>query len=189
MATAEAIALFVESALTLLRASLPPLVNPARIVAVRPDQFADFADPTTPAVTIFLYRVTVEDSERNRLRRTLPGGRSTRPLLPLSLQMLVTPWARQIADEHQILGRILQTFYDNAEMGPAVLQGAAWDPQDSVQLMPDPLQIEEIHRVWESSELPYRLSVAYLARVVGIEPAEILTPSIVTSAAFVGAES
>lgn len=188
MATTEAIALFVESAMTLLRASLPPLVNPTRIVATRPSQFVDFNDPPTPAVTIFLYRVTVEDSQRNRASRILPGGRTSRPLLPLNLHFLVTPWARQISDEHRILGRIVQTFYDNSEMGSSVLQGAAWDSQDSVQLIYDSLPIEDLHRIWESSELPYRVSVGYIGRVVGIEPGQIETPSIVTSAQFIGVE-
>ncbi len=188
MATVDAVSHAVETILFLLRSRIPPLVDPAQIVAARPDQFEDFPDALQPAITVFLYRISIHEETRNSLRRILPDGRMTRPLLPLNLYFMITPWARSVSDEHLVLGRVMQALYDNAELGPAQLQGNAWETNDSVQLLFDSLPIEDHYRIWETTELPYRLSATFIARVVGLEPGEARQFGIVTSAELVGAQ-
>ena len=109
---------------------------------------------------------------RNAPRRRLPDGSITRPLLPLELSFMITPWAVSTTDEHLLAGLVLQTLYERAELGPAHLQGGSWEPGDSVQLVFESLTSEEHYRVWDTVGMPYRLSLTYLARVVGIEPRE-----------------
>lgn len=176
MAGPDAIRDVGDTLLALLRGGIDPaIVDPARIVLATPQEFDGFANPDRPMVTIFLYRVAINAEMRNRPRRTLPDGRVTRPLLPLELYFLVTPWARRASDEHRIAGRILQVLYDSGELGSAALQGDSWEPGDSVQLLLESLSIEDHYRIWDSSEMPYRLSLTYLARVVGIRPGEAQT--------------
>jgi hypothetical protein len=45
-------------------------------------------------------------------------------------------------------------------------------PLDRVQVIPTDLSLEDIMRIWDSLQPSYRLSVAYVARVVLIDPAE-----------------
>lgn len=186
MATIDAVAHVVDSILFVLRSRIPPVVPAAQILAARPDQFEAFQDPAQPVVTVFLYRISVHEEIRNSAKRVLPNGRMTRPLLPLNFHFLVTPWARQVNDEYLITGRIIQALYDNAELGPAQLQGSAWDTNDSVQLILDSIPLDDHFRIWETTEFPYRLSTTFIARVIGLEPAEQRTFGIVTEAHLVG---
>lgn len=186
MATADVVRDVADTVIFLLRSSVPPMVAQDQIFAATPDEFSALQDPASPAITIFLYRVAVNSEMRNSPRRVLPDGRVTRPSLPLELYYLITPWARETRDEFRIIGRVLQALYDRAEIGTADLQGTSWSPGDSVQLVLDSLPIEDHLRIWETTDLPYRLSLTYLARVVGIEPAVSEVTSVVTSAQFIG---
>jgi hypothetical protein len=85
---------------------------------------------------------------------------------------MIAPWAKETHDEYRISGRVLQIFYDRAELGPADLQGTAWSPDDSVRLFLETISMEDHFRSWDTTMLPYRLSLTYLARVVGLEPGE-----------------
>jgi hypothetical protein len=159
-----------ETLLTLLKIGVPPLVNPNDVLLTTPDDFD--VSPAQPTVTIFLYRVTVNPEMRNGPRRTLADGRVTRPLLPIELHYLITAWARDTRGELQIIGRIMQVLYERAELGAADLQGGSWERDDSVQLVFESLPMEDHYRVWDTTEVPYRLSLTYMARVIGIAPIE-----------------
>jgi hypothetical protein len=163
-----------ETLVYLLRAGIPAShVDPANIYVATPDNFQGLTPPPKPTVTVFLYRVAVNPEMRNGPRRSLPDGRRTRPLLPLELSYMITPWAKDTRDEYLIIGRVLQALYDHAELGPADLQGKAWSPDDSVQLVLETIPMEDHFRVWDTTNLAYRLSLTYMARVVGLEPGEV----------------
>ncbi len=186
MATADVVRDTVDTVVYLLRASLGPLVAADRIFAATPDEFGVLQTPEDPTITLFLYRAAVNPTLRNTPRPPLASGRSTRPLLPLELGLLITPWARETRDEYRIVGRILQALYDASELGPADLQGDSWEAGDTVQLVLDSLPVEDHYRIWDSTNLPYRLSLTYIARVVGIEPAVERELPVVASATFRG---
>jgi hypothetical protein len=147
--------------------------------------FKSLESTTRPTITLLLYR-TMEHAElRNSPRRTLADGTTTRPLLPLELCYLVTPWGVRrddsaVADgqaaleEYRLLGVVLQAFYDHATIARAELVEdpgrPIWEPEDSVQLVLESLPVEDHYRIWDSSELAYRLSLTYRARVLGLEP-------------------
>ena len=136
-----------------------------------PDEFEQVAQRMQPSVTIFLYRVAVEPHTRNAPRRRFPDGKTQRPPLPLELSYLITPWSRDKADEQLIVGEILKTMYDNAELGTSDLVGDTWAPDDSVQLVLDTLPLEDHYRIWDTTSQPYRLSLTYVARIIRIEAA------------------
>ena len=70
----------------------------------------------------------------------------------------------------KVVQAILQTLYDRAELGPSDLKGSSWQTGDSVQLVLNPLPLQEHYNIFDPSNVPYRLSVTYMARVVGVEP-------------------
>ena len=185
MATADVLRDMGDTLVYLLRAGIPGgFVDPSDIFLATPDEFKEL-NPG-PSITIFLYRVAVNPEMRNGPLRIRPDGKRARPLLPLELSYLVTPWANDTRDEVRIVGRVLQVLYDHAELGPADLQGPSWTADDSVQLALETLPLEQHLRIWETSDLPYRLSLTYLARVVGIEPAEAAEVPPVAEAIFGG---
>lgn len=148
------------------------LVEPAQIYLASPTEFSNIVYTDSAVVTVFLYRVAISAEMRNGPRRTLPDGQTTRPLLPIELHFMITPWAQDMGDGYRIVGRILQLLYDNAELGPAQLEGGAWAPGDSVQVILESLPLDDHYRIWDSSDLAYRLSLTYMVRVIGIEPGE-----------------
>jgi hypothetical protein len=167
--------------ISLLQQGIPSaMVDPARITVATPDQFAALRDPAHPNITIFLYRITVNPQLRNAHRRNTGGGKSSRQLLPLELSFMVTPWASDAGDALLISGRILQIFYDRADLGIGDLSGSSWEAHDTMQLLLETLPIEDQYRLWDSGEIPFRLSHNYIARVVGIEPGvEIAQPPVI----------
>jgi Pvc16 N-terminal domain len=75
----------------------------------------------------------------------------------------ITPWAASPASEYFMAGH-------HAEMGSPFLVGSSWVRDDSVQVILETLPIEDHTRIWDTIHKPYRLSLTYLVRVVGIDP-------------------
>ena len=66
----------------------------------------------------------------------------------------------------------MQQVHQHPNLEVASLSPANWQPEDRVQVIPTDLNLEDIMRIWDSLQPSYRLSVAYVARVVLIDPAE-----------------
>jgi len=193
MASANAIHDMSDTLVHLLQMGIPsPMVDPTRIYVTTPDEFEALQDPSHPHLTIFLYRISVNPQMRNLPRRTLSNGQNagqtSRQLLPLELSYLITPWAKETRDELRIIGLVAQVLYDHSELGASDLLGNSWEPDDTVQLVLESLPLEDHYRIWDASEVAYRLSLTYQARVIGIAPAIVTSgPPVVT--ARIGAAS
>jgi hypothetical protein len=181
VATADVIKDMGETLLFLLRAGIPS-VDPSKIVVATPDEFETLRDPAKPNITVFLYRIAVNPQMRNDPRRVRSDGSVVRQPLPLELSFLITAWAKDTRDELRIVGRILQVLYDRAELGAADLVGTSWEKNDTVQLALESLPLEDHYRIWDANEVPYRLSLTYVARVIGIVPIESTVPPPVVDA-------
>jgi Pvc16 N-terminal domain len=165
----------------LLQTALDGIVAANNVLISTPDSFKTLP---RPACTIFLYRVAVNSVMRNGPRVVVRPGVTSRPLLPIDLSYLVTPWGQTPEDEHQILGVVLQALYDNSELGFESLLGDSWLPDDSVQLVLETLPIEEHFCIWDTVGMPYRLSATYRAQIIGIAPAVVESAPPVTRAVF-----
>lgn len=182
MASSRVIRDLGETLRSILLAGIGPAVPNLTVTLATADEFAGFQNPQDPVVTIFLHRISVHPELRNSPPRRLANGVTTRPHLPLELSFMITPWSRQTSDEYLLAGLVLQTLYEQSEIGSAFLQGPSWDGGDSVQLILESLGSEDHYRVWDTVSLPYRLSLTYLARVVGIEPRTQTVSAPVTDA-------
>jgi len=82
--------------------------------------------------------------------------------------------------EQQLLGKVLQVFYDQPILRGNTLQGGLDPITVELRVLLETLSLEEISRVWYalSSDTGYRLSVSYEVQVVEIESA--LSPDAVT---------
>jgi hypothetical protein len=169
LASTDAIAFLGDTIVALLQDGLSGIVTPADVLLSTPDQFKDF-QPLAPSVTIFLYHVRINAEMRNGPPRVLPNGSLRRPPLPLELRFLVTPWTQDTRDAYRIIGAIAQVFYDRAKLGFGDLLGVnVWDIDDTVELVLESLPVDEHFSIWEPADIPYKLSLSYLARLVGIE--------------------
>ena len=174
-----------DTLIEILHAGLGTMVASNNVMLATPDEFSGLEDPLQPTVTAFLYRVALHAPSRNTPRRTLPDGRMQPQPLPLELNYLITPWARQTRAEHLIAGRILQTLHDSGEVGPADLIGASWEPTDTVQIVFDSLPLEDLNRIWDAThDVSYRLSLAYTLRVVNVASTRMFAEPPVVDARF-----
>jgi hypothetical protein len=184
MATADVMHDMGQSLYELIRSSLDSALV-SDVVLATPERFESLPETGRTTLTIFLYRVGIAADMRNLPRRTLPDGRLARPPLPIELRYLITPWAATPASEYVIAGHVMRVLYDHAELGPPYLAGTSWRPEDSVQLTMESLPIEDHTRIWDTVRKPYRLSLTYMARVIGIDPDPALAvsaPPIITAA-------
>jgi hypothetical protein len=124
--------------------------------------------PDDVRITLFLYRVTVNEHLRNAGR---VNGRLVEAPLSVDLHYLLTSWAEEPLKEQLTLAWAMRQLHmhpvlDRSSLSPE----AGWDAGDVVQIIPAELSNEDIMRVWDSLETAYRLSVSYIARVVRIDP-------------------
>jgi hypothetical protein len=168
----------------LLQSGLSGLVPPANISLSTPTEFKD-APPRPPAVTVFLYHIRIHGEMRNAPRRPLAGGAVQRPALPLELRFLITPWTQLTRDAYRIVGAIAQVLNDRTVLRFGDLLGAGvWAPDDTVELVLESLPVEEHYDIWDPTDLPYRLSLTYLARLIGIDSAVVISAPPVAVANF-----
>lgn len=186
MASADVIRDVGRTLVHLIEQGVSGLVPQPKVRVVNPEEFTPSIGNPTPVISVFLYRVGVNAVMRNGPRRVLPSGETTRPLLPLELHYLITPWAQNTDDATRLSGRVLQAMYDHGEVATAELQGTAWSPEDSVQIVFESLPTEEHYRIWDTANMPYRLSLAYMVRVVGVEPTHRAAAPPVAEAVFGG---
>jgi hypothetical protein len=159
-----------ETLVALLQAVLSGIVAPAKVQIATQDSFHDLEPTPQPTSTTFLYRVAVNSVMRNGPRVALGGGATSRPLLPVDLSYLIRPWAKDPPDEHLILGTIMQGLYDRAELGAADLTGTSWAPDDTVKLVLETLTLQEHFCIWDTIDMPHRLSLTNMTRITGIAP-------------------
>ena len=174
-------------------------IGGVRVLNVSTGAFNDLSTSNQPTISLMLYQVMENAELRNARKRVLPDGRLQRQPLALELCYLVTPWgartsegveddATAVSEEARLLGLILQTFYSQAEVGtgdlfedPAV---PVWSAGDGLQIVLESLPVEDHYRIWDSSELGYRLSVTYRVRVASLEALEHLVGPAVIEATF-----
>lgn len=127
-----------------------------------------------PKLTVFLYEIAEDPTSRNRppVRSQPPEPPATRkPPMALLLRYLITPWGGDQATQHRMLGRALQTFYDDAILDGPQLTGGLAGSVDSLHLTLTPLTLDQKSWVWYAIQKPYRLSLNYEVRVVNLDSA------------------
>ncbi len=124
-------------------------------------------NPSTATLSLYLYRVTMNEYLRNAPRDPTTGAP---PPLALDLHYLLNVWSDQAVVEHAVLGWAMRELYQHETLSPSDLTAdGGWEPADLIQVIPAELSTEDLMRVWDAITLPYRLSVSYIARVVRID--------------------
>jgi len=122
-------------------------------------------------LSLFLYRLTVNEHVRHASH--LPSRVLPRSPLALDLHFLMTVWAKTPADEQKILAWAMQQMHERPLLDMGSLVGSGWQADECVHILPTDLSMEDLMRLWEALEPSFRLSVAYVARVVRVDPAEV----------------
>jgi hypothetical protein len=119
-------------------------------------------------VSIFLHRITLNDSLRSATR--LQDKTNIRPALFLDLHYLITYWGTDPRAEQTILGWTMLQLQTAPILDKSILSPAStWDTAETIQIIPADLSLEDILRIWDALGPKYRLSISYIARIVRID--------------------
>src|SRR5262245_42740329 len=149
----------------------PDLIEPQLNLRFEVYSTDDFKNHMVAGVSLFLYRVYVNTSQRTPLGKT-NNGIARRPQLPLDLHFFLTVWAQQASLQHTILGWAMRTLEDHSVLPASLLNGirqGVFHDDETVEIVAGQLTNEELMRIWDDLGTEYRLSVPYVARVVRIE--------------------
>ncbi|RBQ15000.1 DUF4255 domain-containing protein [Spongiactinospora rosea] len=135
-------------------------------------------------LTVFLYEIAEDPTSRNRPHvRTLPPAAPTsrKPPMALLLRYLITPWGGNQETQHQMIGRALQVFYDDAIWAGEELTGSLAGTADALQFTLTPLTLDQKSWIWYAIQKPYRLSLNYEVRVVNLDSLDVADLHLVRS--------
>lgn len=180
----------------LLRRATSAAVAGAQVTAVPPSARGDRAGP--PRVNVFLYQVAFNGDLRNQelpVRRP-DGSGASRPFVPVDLRYLISFYGDETALEPQrLLGATVAALHATpvptrelvAEVVVAATRSDPNHPLASsdlaeqpipVRLTPVVLSIEEHARMWSNLfQIPYVLSIPYIAAVALLESKIAVTPA------------
>jgi len=171
----------------LLEAVAKPAVSGAVGTAERPDTLKDDA----PRVNVFLFQVTPNGAWRNAdvPTRRQDGTVARRPQAAFDLHYMVSLYGSDKQSEPQrLLGAVVSLLHSQPVLSPAILEAAATGTlaasdlaaqAELVRVTPTGFSLEEMSKLWSVFfQVPYKLSIAYQASVVLIEPEVAVQPAL-----------
>ncbi|MFB8240633.1 DUF4255 domain-containing protein [Kitasatospora purpeofusca] len=172
MSDAFAVAAVTETLRAVLQDAMDRTVSGAVVTLLPPDEVT-----AECGLNVFLYRTSLDAGWLNADPDGTRPGESRRPLLPLVLHYLLTPYAAGDAQglaAHRILGAAMAALHDRPVLGPADLGAAApfsnlHQQTEPVRIAPVTLDLADTVRLWTAFRSRLRPSVAYEARPVLIE--------------------
>jgi len=132
----------------------------------------DFQSGMTAGVSLYLYRILINDAHRIPTGRIMPDGKRKQTQLPLDLQFLLTAWGAASL-QHRIAGWMMRIVEDFPIIPAAYLNTVApgvFKSNENVEVVQGELSNEDLFHLWESlHHNKYQLSIPYVARNVRIE--------------------
>lgn len=123
-------------------------------------------------LSMYLYRIVENPYLKNRPPLEGTGGKQKKPPLTLDLYYLLTPLVGTPREQQIVLGKSMQTLYDRAILESYDLEGSLGKSGEEIRVILNSVSLEELTRVWQALEIPYRLSVCYVARVAIVDSSQ-----------------
>jgi len=134
-------------------------------------------------IGLYLYSTSASESSRQQ-----PPSRETFPRpapLSLDLHLLFVAWGDSAHDEQVMLAWTLRHLHQHPVLDASSLTPeAAWEADEVVQIVPAGLSLDDTLRLWKALASPYRLSAAYIARAVRLDPDELSDARAVVTTQF-----
>ncbi|GHA17061.1 DUF4255 domain-containing protein [Streptomyces purpurascens] len=188
MSNALALAHVTQALALLIEANLPPDID----IAVKVEPRKPPADPPLePTVTVFLYQVTPNTSQRNNdlPARASDGTLVRRPAAALDLHYLISAYGEEAELVGQrLIGSVVRTLHEIPVLPRDIIELAGQRPHLSgsdlaeavqrVRFTPTAMDVDETSKLWGMlHQTPYTLSVVYQAVLVLIDGRETPVPA------------
>lgn len=123
------------------------------------------ADKGDLNISVYICAVR-ENSESRRTEMLLEGDMLRYPPRSIDLECLITAHSNadiltRTLDEHRLLGKVAQILHDNSVLRGPMLEGTLADSDAGLKISPMQYGTEELTRLWQFGDAPYKLSLAY----------------------------
>ena len=172
MATYQAIAAVSLALKGLLDRALPKDDFPD--TAIKLLQPGDYANGMTEGVSLLLYRVAINQTQRNLPPRNAPDGTRFRSPLPVDLHYLLSAWSDDADMQQSLLGWAMRLLEDTPVLpgnliNPFMPEKPVFRADESVELVCDPLPLEQWMALWATLTPKNGASMTYIVRMVQID--------------------
>ena len=146
--------------------------DPVTMPFVGTEEAIVFLNPTQTArdsgnrVSCWLYLIAENEFTKNQPPLRVADDQEQFPPLSLDLYYLLTPFGPSAEADLLILGRAMQALYDNAR---TTVVDAAAKVAENLSINLFRRSLDELSRVWEALQEPYRLSVCYQVRITRVD--------------------
>ncbi|PNG22786.1 DUF4255 domain-containing protein [Streptomyces cahuitamycinicus] len=180
MSNALALAHVTQALALLIEDNLPPDID----IAVKVEPRKPPADPPLePTITVFLYQVTPNTSQRNNdlPTRASDGTLVRRPAAALDLHYLISAYGEEAELVGQrLIGSVVRTLHEIPVLPKDIIELAGHRPHlggsdlagavQRVRFTPTAMDVDETSKLWGMlHQTPYTLSVVYQAVLVLID--------------------
>jgi hypothetical protein len=126
----------------------------------------DTAKSSSNRVSLWMYLIAEDEFIKNEPNSRISDIREQFPPLGLDLYYLLTPFGTSADADLLILGRAVQALYDS---GRTTLVNPAAQVAEDLSITLFRRTLDELSRVWEALQEPYRLSVCYQVRISRVD--------------------
>jgi len=143
-------------------------------------QMTNFQQPMDEGISLFLYRISPNQSRRNLPPTVGPDGRRFRPPIPLDLYYIVTAWAPTAVRQQRLIGWTIRMFEDVPILPTGLLNNYGPEPEifrqgETVEVVLDSLTLQDLNNFWGVSKSSLQLSIGYVARMLHIQSSMPIT--------------
>jgi hypothetical protein len=174
MATYHAVAATGEAILGVLKAACPR--SDFEAADFKLYNSGDFQNtPMSEGISLYLYRISINTDNRNLPPRMDSDGKRYRPSLPVDLHYLLIPWAQTSVKQQWLIAWAMRTLENIPILSAEIMNYYAttgapgesvFHPNETVELVCEPISLQEIVNIWDAFKPNLQLSVAYVARMI-----------------------
>lgn len=138
------------------------------------DSPADLADANSDAlISWYLYQVLPNAHMNNQDMVPIRNDQQQFPPVSLDLSFLLTPMSNSPQEDLVILGHAIQILAANSIVRANFLNSDLRPMRPEVRITTNPVNLEELTRIWSAFNEPYRLSVCYQVQTVSIDSSRV----------------
>ncbi len=173
MATVAAINQLGESVVALLRTRRDLLASAGQLAPVPTNieisqiSLSKLVAGTAPTIGLSLICYNISHSDHKASAPHIPGL-AVRPEIAVELSYLLASWSPKPEDEQASIAWAMLELAGFSTLDQSVLRGGTdvWDAGEAVQIVPDNLGSDDLHRLWDAVGHKQRLSTSFKARVI-----------------------
>lgn len=127
---------------------------------------------------VYLHRISVDAVASNRTMPAPRQGLPRQPELVLNLHLLLIALKAVSAAEASIMGWAMQQIGSALDLDHGLLVAAEpdaqWHPEEALQVFPEPMDTQDLLRIWEGLPGDYHLSSTYVIRNLRVLPSRLV---------------